>query len=367
MSENNVFGMKRYLIGLLKTYPSSNINLFQVRLRGTNKLPITVAFFLNEILLSLFNAFVFRLSKREGIYLVSSQHLLLSTLLFPRNRSIIVCFDLIAASLDTNDQNLIIIATRRLIYHALKLSKNIIVISSYIKNDIIKRYSIKPKYITAIFPSIDTTIFHPLSNLDKERIKSNYAINPNLKILLFVGDETYRKNLSTIVKALIHFKTTFSNFLFIKIGKASRSSDRIKLKTNLLVNNLNLNTMLIDTCSDAELCTYYNIADVFLFPSLNEGFGLPPLESMACGTPVIVSRLTSLPEVAGNAAAYVDDPLDPIELSNLISILLHDNKLRLQLIAKGFEQVKHFSPIQQSSAFISLVNNLNTLQQHQDT
>jgi glycosyltransferase involved in cell wall biosynthesis len=94
--------------------------------------------------------------------------------------------------------------------------------------------------------------------------------------------------------------------------------------------------------SDLELITLYSMADVFAFPSFFEGFGIPPLEAMACGAPVITSNTSSLPEVVGNAALQVD-PHDIDALADAILRLLDDESLREELRQKGYEQVKHYT------------------------
>jgi glycosyltransferase involved in cell wall biosynthesis len=94
--------------------------------------------------------------------------------------------------------------------------------------------------------------------------------------------------------------------------------------------------------SDEELVWLYNAAQVFVFPSFYEGFGLPPLEAMACGTPVIVSNVSSLPEVVGDAGLIID-PTDANDLTVAIWRLLSDQALREEMIDKGFRRAALFS------------------------
>jgi glycosyltransferase involved in cell wall biosynthesis len=90
-----------------------------------------------------------------------------------------------------------------------------------------------------------------------------------------------------------------------------------------------------------RLALIYNLASLFVFPSLYEGFGLPPLESMACGCPVVVSRVASLPEVCGDAAYYVD-PQDVSNMADGMTHVLSNDDLRKSLISKGIDRVKLF-------------------------
>ena len=94
--------------------------------------------------------------------------------------------------------------------------------------------------------------------------------------------------------------------------------------------------------SDEDLVIFYNLADVFVHPSLYEGFGLPPLEAMACGTPVLTSNVSSLPEVVGEAAVLFD-PLNVKSLADGLTRILSDEVLRMELKRKGIERVQKFS------------------------
>jgi glycosyltransferase involved in cell wall biosynthesis len=101
--------------------------------------------------------------------------------------------------------------------------------------------------------------------------------------------------------------------------------------------------------SDQTLAVLYRLAAVFVFPSLYEGFGLPPLEAMACGTPVVTSNVSSLPEVAGGAAILVD-PYDPASIADGISRAVSDTTLRRELVAKGLARARDFSWTQSVAA-----------------
>ena len=103
-----------------------------------------------------------------------------------------------------------------------------------------------------------------------------------------------------------------------------------------------LQIIFTDQLNDEERSFYYRAADIFIYPSFFEGFGLPPLEAMHCGTPVIASRNSSLSEVLGNAAVLID-PHDVVELELWITKLLDDNKLSDKLVKKGVERASKFS------------------------
>jgi len=93
---------------------------------------------------------------------------------------------------------------------------------------------------------------------------------------------------------------------------------------------------------NTDLPSIYNLCEIFLYPSLRESFGIPMLEAMRCGTPVITSNTSSMPEVSGNAA-YIIDPYKPEEITNAIIEIQNDKKLRDELISKGLKQAEKFS------------------------
>ncbi len=130
--------------------------------------------------------------------------------------------------------------------------------------------------------------------------------------------------------------------IIVKIG----SPQNPKSKNNLLglIKKLGLEKEVVFTgfVSEEELPKWYNAADLFIYPCLYAGFGLPPLEAMACGTPVITSNLTSLPEVVGDAGIMIN-PYDKKQLVEAIHRVLTDENLRENLIKKGLQKAKDFS------------------------
>jgi glycosyltransferase involved in cell wall biosynthesis len=106
------------------------------------------------------------------------------------------------------------------------------------------------------------------------------------------------------------------------------------------------------------LVEYYNKASLFVFPSFFEGFGIPPIEAMACGCPCVVSNVASLPEVCGDAAYYVN-PYDVEDIARGIETVLNDEKLRNDLIKKGFENIKRFSWQDSARKIIEIIKSEN--------
>ncbi|MED3664722.1 glycosyltransferase family 1 protein [Geobacillus stearothermophilus] len=183
------------------------------------------------------------------------------------------------------------------------------------------------------------TIYNGVNNFWREFLDRDTDTDRN-PYIVYVGNVKPHKNLISLVKAFEKIKNEIPHNLVI-IGKkegfitgdqevikyAERLGDRIKF------------TGFVD---NETLKRYIANAHALVFPSLYEGFGLPPLEAMACGCPVIVSNVASLPEVCGDAALYID-PYSPEDIAEKIKLLLSDDKLRKELRRKGLERAKMFS------------------------
>jgi len=131
-------------------------------------------------------------------------------------------------------------------------------------------------------------------------------------------------------------------------------------ETQQLVSELKLEDKVhfLGRVTEQELLTLYSLADVFAFPSFFEGFGIPPLEAMACGAPVITSSTSSLPEVAGDAALLID-PYDPHTIAEAINRILHDQPLREQLQQRGYQQVQRYTWSKAAEKMLSIYQQLH--------
>jgi len=221
-------------------------------------------------------------------------------------------------------------------YKGIKKAARIIAVSQATKNDLIHYLDIPEEQISVVLLGVDHNVFHPVSH----RVS-------NRPYVLFVGSEHPRKNLAQLLKAFSQLKSEpeFKGLKLVKVGKAgSRQLGNFRKQTTEVINSLGLTKEVIftDFVSESELPAYYSGATVFVFPSLYEGFGLPPLEAMACGCPVITSNTSSLPEVVGKAGIMVD-PYDTDGLVKAMRQVLTNNELRNDMIRKGLEQAKRFS------------------------
>jgi glycosyltransferase involved in cell wall biosynthesis len=177
-----------------------------------------------------------------------------------------------------------------------------------------------------------------------QRILDRYQIN--YPFLLYAGRTNPRKNIPRLVEAFavvrgeVQNDPVYKDLRLIIIGDEISKHPRVRravIQSRVEHQVRFLGFVPIDT-----LRVFYQAATAFVFPSLYEGFGLPPLEAMACGTPVVTSNVSSLPEVVGEAAVIVN-PENVFDIARGIREILADQNLRARLIERGFEQVKQFS------------------------
>ncbi|MBN1886773.1 MAG: glycosyltransferase family 4 protein [Thermoflexales bacterium] len=160
------------------------------------------------------------------------------------------------------------------------------------------------------------------------------------RYVLFVGTLTLRKNIERALRAFARLNTQFPQLCFVLAGPRSWKQTPIEPVAQEL--GIADRLVLTGPLTDADLPTLYNGAELLIFPSLYEGFGLPPLEAMACGTPVVCSNAASLPEVVGDAAVTVD-PYDVEGLAEAMRRVLNDVSLREDLRARGLERARQFT------------------------
>lgn len=219
----------------------------------------------------------------------------------------------------------------------LKNADKIITVSNSTKNDIINYFQISADKIQVIYEAADKK-FKPLEHEDLLPIKKKYSLD--FPFILYVGNLSKHKNIPQLIKAFYNIRKLDCNHKLVIAGKKKWKYKEIFD----LIDKLDLHDEVIFTgyVSDKDLPALYNLADLFVYPSIYEGFGLPPLEAMACGCPVITSNTSSLPEVVGDAGIMVD-PYDVDELSTAIFKVLSNDVVRKDLVIKGLDRVKMFS------------------------
>lgn len=217
----------------------------------------------------------------------------------------------------------------------LKGVTHLIAVSNATKNDLVKKIGIDPKKITVIYEGYDKQIFKQMKNDILVDSLKYYNLQPK-GYFLFVGTIQPRKNLERIIWAFSKLKRSFN---LVIIGKKGWLSDEIYVLPSRL--NIEKKVKFLDYVPSKYLPSIYSGAAALIFPSLFEGFGLPILEAQACGCPVLTSNLSSMPEVAGKAAIFVD----PLKIDDIVKGMkkMQDVRYRSQLTKKGLENVKRFS------------------------
>ena len=172
----------------------------------------------------------------------------------------------------------------------------------------------------------------------KDRLAHEYQINDDF--ILYVGRLQARKNIGRLVGAYSQIRKSGYRHKLVVVGKAGSLFQPVLSKIREL--RLESEILFRGYVPDEDLPCFYSGADVFAYPSFYEGFGLPVLESMACGTPVVTSQGSSLDEIAGNAALFID-PLDELSIANALKRLLGDPQLAKRLAQDGLRRSREFS------------------------
>jgi glycosyltransferase involved in cell wall biosynthesis len=217
---------------------------------------------------------------------------------------------------------------------------HVLTLSEHTRQDVAQTYGIPLESITAI-PLAAPKHFGPVHN-DKElqRVRHIYGIDGDY--VLSVGSIQPRKNLSRLVRAFAALRNEQRNQSFPKlvlVGKCAWLFD--ETFQALRESGLGNEAIVTGYVPESDLPALYSGALCFVYPSIFEGFGLPPLEAMKCGTPVIVSNTTSLPEVVGDSGLQVD-PFDVNSIASAIKKLLFDTDLRRELSARGQSRAQLF-------------------------
>lgn len=215
----------------------------------------------------------------------------------------------------------------------------ILTVSEYSKQDIVRRFHVPAETVTVAHNAPDP-MFRPLDDRDAlAAVREKYRTGD--RFILFAGALKPNKNLKTLVAAYVALRQsgTVAHSLVLAGTRALLDDD---IFAPARAAGLGEALVFTGHVHDDDLVALYNAADVFVQPSVFEGFGLPALEAMACGTPVITSNTTSMPEVVGDAAILVD-PLDVEGLAQAIAAVLGDEALRRDLAARSLERAAGFS------------------------
>jgi glycosyltransferase involved in cell wall biosynthesis len=230
----------------------------------------------------------------------------------------------------------------RFVPQSIAASAKVVVNSDFTKTRLVEEYKIDPKKVVIIHPGIDTSIFKPASDSEITRVKDIYGIDS--EYILFTGTLTDRKNVSGLMKAYQQLPPEIRNQYKLVLAGGHLSAQIEDPDIKVIYDELAAEGNVIRTgyASQTDLVALYSSAAVFVYPSRYEGFGMPILEAMACGTPVITSTTSALPEAGGDGATYID-PESSEGIADAIKLVLTDEKTRDQAITNGHKHVKSFS------------------------
>lgn len=214
-----------------------------------------------------------------------------------------------------------------------RLADKIITVSEFSKKDLIEKYDIDAQKIAVVYNGYDDGLFRPLENLTR--------LAP-FPYFLFIGRLEAKKNVARLVEAFKIFKekNSLAPEKLVLIGKPGFGFERVQ--DNIRRWNLGDEVKLLGWVEEPALPVWLSAATAFVFPSLFEGFGLPVIEAMACGCPVVCSNSTSLPEIAAGAAMYFN-PESSEDIAEKLQLIRADDRLRLELRAAGLARAKNFS------------------------
>lgn len=234
---------------------------------------------------------------------------------------------------------------------AIKNSKKVISISNNTKNDIVKYFGTKKSKIKTVYLSSKNNFFKKYNNYRNDKILEKYGIKN--KYILYVGTIEPRKNVKRLIQAFAAIRNKKKEFKLVIVGKKGWHYDDVFR----VVKKLKIETDVIFAgyVPDEDLPYFYYNSECFVYPSLYEGFGIPILEAMSCGIPVITSKNSSLPEVAADASIYVD-PYDIGSITAAINRILFDEVLKKKFIKKGFLNIRRFSVEKTISNLLEVFN-----------
>ena len=218
-------------------------------------------------------------------------------------------------------------------------ASRVLTVSETSKRDILRYFRVPESKIDVIYNAIDERLGEAPTATELAEVRERYQLNA--PFVLYAGNIKPHKNLERLIEAFHTLRRGgLEDVKLLIIG--DEISKYPALRRAVQRHKLHKHVRFFGFVPDKTLAALYRLARVFVFPSLYEGFGLPPLEAMAAGTPVITSNLSSLPEVVGDAAILID-PYEPDAIAEAMRRVLTDEGLRADLRGRGLERVKEFS------------------------
>ncbi len=278
--------------------------------------------------------------RRLGVDLLHAPHYVLP--LFTPCRSVVTVHDCIHLRFPEYLPNrLAVHYARGMMGRAIRRSARVFTVSEASRRDLLHFFpETAPEHVLVVPNAIDPALLQDPGEEERERVRERYQIRG--RFVLYAGNIKPHKNLERLVRAFARLRRRpgLEDVKLLFIGQ--EISHYGTLRRAVEEAGVRHDVRFFGFVPDATLAALYRLATVFAFPSLYEGFGLPPLEAMACGTPVVTSRLSSLPEVVGDAALLVD-PYSEEDIAAGLERVLTEPELRSRLAQAGLERVGAFS------------------------
>jgi glycosyltransferase involved in cell wall biosynthesis len=276
--------------------------------------------------------------KREAVTLFHAPHYVLPRLV--RCRSVVTIHDCIHLMFPQYLPNRFALRYAKVsIGTAAKRATRVLTVSESSKRDILRFVDTEPDKIDVIYNAYDERFAIDPNEEDVVRVRERFQLQD--EFVLYAGNVKPHKNLERLIEAFdIVRRRGLDHLKLVMIG--DEISRYTALRRAVHRHQLHKYVRFLGYLPEETLAVMYRLAGVFVFPSLYEGFGLPPLEAMASGTPVVTSNVSSLPEVAGEAAVLVD-PYDPVAIADGVFRVLTDEQLRKDLSRRGVARAGMFS------------------------
>lgn len=256
------------------------------------------------------------------------------------NRTIVIGHDLYF--MDHNKKTFFLTLYMNRMYRLFKEASYVVVDSNFTKMEFVSKLNFTKEKINVVYPSIDAEVFHPGSS----NLRKMLQLSDGDVLLLSIGGDNPNKNIETILRLMTLLPR---NFKLIRVGR------NYNILPMIVKMNLSERIISLGNVDQEFLAGLYRGADIFLFPSLHEGFGVPLIEAMASGIPFITSNRASLPEVAGNSG-IICDPFDIEYMANSILQIMQDEKLKREIVMKGLKRAKDFSAEKQFESIRRVIN-----------
>lgn len=265
--------------------------------------------------------------------------------------SVVVIYDLQHINQPENFNRWYLLFLKSIIYLSAKRSAGVITLSRKSKEDIERYYNIRPGNIGVTYMASDSEAFYKRGAAEVASVRKKYGLPESF--ILYIASSLPHKNYIRLLAAFKSVRGTLRGTKLVLIGARDYGHDAIAAKISEL--GLTDDVIFLGWLPFEDIPLIYSASELFVFPSLHEGFGIPVVEAFACGVPVVCSKIEPLAEVAGGAA-YLVDPLSPDDMAGGMLKVIMDGPLRERLIRDGLKRAAHFSWEKTASATLSIMS-----------